>query len=110
MQTPKKSSNLSQDEYNKYNSLLSDKTNHEKSLHTVTVKEQTLQKLLTELQNTKYNLLGKTDVTGVTLKGQVDRILDALVEPADDVKSIRSTLESDFSTLTNNLERSINNT
>ena len=104
-----KNSNLSQDEYDKYNKLQGEKTDLEKVLRAFNIKEQTLKKVLVELKNTKANLLGREDNDNSFLKGHIDRILDELTEESEDVRLLRANIETDFNALIANLETGISN-
>ncbi|HMQ70412.1 MAG TPA: hypothetical protein PKA90_15590 [Ignavibacteria bacterium] len=104
-----KISNLSEKEFSDYNRLLSEKTELEKLSIVLNSKEDVLKKVLLEVKDTKTNLLGMNTPSEINLKGQIDKLLDALSEVTEDIKKIRDNIEVDFDKLIKNLEDGIKN-
>ena len=104
-----KASNLSEAEFADYNKLLTEKSENDSFLRTINLKEITLGKVVTEVNNSMANLLGKTEDSQVYLKGQVDRILDELGEVPEELKAIKLKIQTDFKSLITNLGIEIKN-
>jgi hypothetical protein len=102
-----KTTNLSKEEFSKYNSLLATKTELEKSIRTLNTKEETLKAILKEFVDYKNEMFGFTDWLGEQQRGKIDRLIDNLLEPSDDVNQIRFIADRDFNALISNLEKEI---
>ena len=100
-----KASNLTESEFAEYNKLLADKSQNEAGLINLDLKQSILNKVLTEIQSSKSNFLGKTQENSqIYLKGQFDRLLDELGELPIEIKAIKTKLEYDFDTLIANFK------
>ncbi|HAY34742.1 MAG TPA: hypothetical protein DCY06_11485 [Bacteroidetes bacterium] len=103
----RKSSNLTEEEFREFNRLQLEKSELEKSLREIDLKDKALSKILDELIKTKANLLGNEDEEGeidkVLLKGQIDRILQESSVITPDLVLIRDKIGSDFNTMIANL-------
>lgn len=103
-----KASNLSQEEFKRYNDLLETKSAKEAEQRNLITKNNSLQKVLNEVLNNRASLLGKMDEQeDIFLKGQVDRILEENGEISNDLKIIKTQIEKDYDQLVENLKTKI---
>lgn len=100
-----KASNLTETEFEEYNKLLAEKSLNDSLLASTDLRLAIFVKVLTEIESSKANLLGRTEPSSqIYLKGQVDRILDELGEIPPEIKLIKIKLESDFDSLITNFK------
>ena len=103
-----KLTNFSQLEITEYNSLISSRTNIEKSLKELNEEEAALSKIRIEIQNTKETLFGKRDfLDEIEFKGSIDRIIDEITNVSEAILSVKTKAESDFDILIANLDAEI---
>lgn len=99
-----KTSNLSEEEFDIYNKLMEGKSLLEKQIKEINDKEIALNKIVSELNNSKASLLGQINETNlVPLKGKIDLILGELTIIPNDLLLIKAKIETDFNTLLANL-------
>src|SRR5690606_34396572 len=106
IQKGQQASNLSETEFKEYSELTQTKSTLDAEIRTISLKELTLQKVLSEVISNKHNLLGKID-TDVNLKGSIDRILDELGDISVDITTIKQSIVKDYDTLIQNLQQNI---
>jgi hypothetical protein len=103
-----KATNLSEQEFKDYNALLADKTEQEKFLNKISIKEKILNKILDEVKGAKQKLTGDVATSGdFYFKGQINHLLAEITEITEDVEKIVRQIEIDFDSLIAHLERSI---
>jgi len=103
-----KASNLSEEEFKEYNKLLAEKSENDSLLRNINLQEVTLNNVLEEVKSSKSNLLGSANEGNqIFIKGQIDRILDNLGDVPEEIKAIKTKIETDFNILIVNLESEI---
>ncbi|MGO1787439.1 MAG: hypothetical protein ACTHZ7_10215, partial [Sphingobacterium sp.] len=103
-----KSSNLSKEEFDDYTQLSSKKQEIEKNINVEIKKAQVLEKIYSELENNKSELLGSVDDDGLTNRGKLDKIFDELNDGTD-VLAVRGKIVRDYDLLLTNLKAEISN-
>ncbi|WP_419699461.1 TrlF family AAA-like ATPase [Mucilaginibacter sp. NFX135] len=105
----RKSSNLTEEEFKKYNLLIEQKALSEKRSNDVRLKETSFDTIIDETIKSRHELLGNTaEADGIPLKGKIDRILDQFTTIPPDVQGIVDGIQADFSLLINHLKENVN--
>jgi len=104
----RKSSNLSADEFEKYNKLLMERNQITKEGYEIYEKEAILNKILGAASNSKSELLGEIAENGMFyIKGEVEKILDEMTTVPEDIKNVVESIKADFEKLVSNISAKI---
>lgn len=101
-----KNSNLSKEEFDDYTNLSNRKRDTENNINKEQKKAEVLEKVYTELENNKSELLGSEDDDGLINRGKLDVLFDELSNDTD-ISAIRQKIVKDYETLLVNLRTEI---
>jgi hypothetical protein len=109
IETSQRASNLSEEDFKKYTAFVTERSEAEKKIKEISETETLLAKIVNEVQSSKRNLVGdKNTADGIPVKGKVDRLVDEALGSTEDISSLITKINSDFTILLSNLNDGVN--
>ncbi|SEB22217.1 TrlF family AAA-like ATPase [Pedobacter hartonius] len=101
-----KSSNLSKEEFDHYTELSNSRQLTDKQINIEIKKAQVFEKVYSELESNRSELLGSVDADGLSSRGSLDKIFEELSEETD-ISIVRNKISGDYEVMLANLREEI---